>query len=164
MEENVTKEENTENKLSENNKKMDKKEVLRALKFLFFSASAGVLQILSFTVLSELVFLEAENSYGWSYFIALTLSVLWNFTLNKNFTFKSATNVPVAMLKVFVFYLVFTPISIFGGNALTAGGMNEYLVLAITMVLNFVLEYLYCELFVYKNQKDTLKTKDKKES
>ena len=134
-----------------------KTEIMRMLKFLFFSISAGVIQIGSFTLLNELI----KWSYWPSYLISLTLSVLWNFTLNRKFTFKSAANIPIAMLKVFGFYLVFTPLSTIGGNALTNAGWNEYLVLAITMVLNFVLEYLFCALFVYRNNIDTAPKKEK---
>ena len=140
-----------ENQEATKEKYFNKDEVVRMLKFLFFSISAGVIQIGSFTLLNELV----KWSYWPSYLISLTLSVLWNFTLNRKFTFKSAANIPLAMLKVFGFYLVFTPLSTIGGNALTAAGWNEYLVLGITMVLNFVLEYLFCKFFVYKNNINT---------
>jgi len=126
-------------------------EIMRALKFLFFSLSAGLIQILSFTLLNELV----KWSYWPSYLISLTLSVLWNFTFNRKFTFKSAANVPIAMLEVFGYYLVFTPLSIFGGDALTkSAGWNEYLVLAITMILNFVTEFLFCKYVVYRGKMD----------
>lgn len=132
-------------------------EVLRALKFLFFSISAGLIEILTFTLLNELI----KWSYWPSYLISLTLSVLWNFTLNRKFTFKSAANIPIAMLKVFAYYLVFTPLTTLGGNALTGAGWNEYLVLAITMILNFVTEYLYCKFVVYRNKMDNQNIKEK---
>lgn len=149
--------ETTEESQEETKEKyFNKDEVVRMLKFLFFSISAGVIQIGSFTLLNELV----KWSYWPSYLISLTLSVLWNFTLNRKFTFKSAANIPLAMLKVFGFYLVFTPLSTLGGDALTNAGWNEYLVLGITMVLNFVLEYLFCKFFVYK---DNINTATKKE-
>ncbi|AIO18776.1 GtrA-like protein [Candidatus Izimaplasma bacterium HR1] len=78
------------------------------VKFFFFSVSAGLIQILSFTILHELF-----NLIYWpSYLVALILSVLWNFTLNRKFTFKSAANVPIAMMKVTVFYAIFTPLSL----------------------------------------------------
>lgn len=127
-----------------------KGEFLRAVKFLLFSISAGLIQIGSFTLLNEL----ARWSYWPSYLISLTLSVLWNFTLNRKFTFKSAANVPIAMLLVFAYYMVFTPLSTIGGNALTKAGWNEYIVLAITMVLNFVTEFLFCRFVVYRGKVD----------
>ena len=145
-----------ENQETTEEKYFNKDEVMRMLKFLFFSISAGVIQIASFTLLNELI----KWSYWPSYLISLTLSVLWNFTLNRKFTFKSAANIPLAMLKVFGFYLVFTPLSTLGGDALTNAGWNEYLVLGITMVLNFVLEYLFCKFFVYKNNINTATKKE----
>lgn len=138
-------------------KTTNKKEFIRMLKFTFFSISAGIIQIGSFTLLNELI----KWSYWPSYLISLLLSIVWNFTLNRNFTFKSTANIPIAMLKVLGFYAVFTPLSTIGGDALTKIGWNEYIVLAITMVLNFVLEYLFCEFVVYRNKKDTKEIKQK---
>ena len=137
-------------------KYFNKDEVLRMIKFLFFSISAGVIQIGSFTLLNELI----NWPYWPSYLISLILSVVWNFTLNRKFTFKSAANIPLAMAKVFGFYLVFTPLSTLCGDALTKAGWNEYLVLGITMVFNFVLEYLFCKFFVYKNNINTATKKE----
>lgn len=122
-----------------------------ALKFFFFSISAGVIQIVSFTLLAEV----GHLIYWPAYLISLILSILWNFTLNRKFTFKSAANVPVAMLKVAAFYAVFTPLTTWGGNALTEIGWNNFLVLIPTMILNLVLEFLYTKYFIYKNQINT---------
>lgn len=130
---------------------MEKKEILRAVKFTLFSISAGLIEIGSFALLNELFHLD----YWVSYLTALTLSVLWNFTLNRNFTFKSAGNVPKAMLKVALFYLVFTPATTWLEHYLTSLGWNEYLVTGINMVLNFVLEYLYQKYYVFKDSIDT---------
>lgn len=129
-----------------------KQNVVQSIKFLLFSISAGVIQVGSFTLLNELL----ELSYWPAYLISLVLSVLWNFTLNRRYTFKSATNVPVAMLKVFGFYCVFTPLSTIGGEWLTRSFSEfpaiEYIVLAGTMILNFVLEFLFCRFFVYRKE------------
>ena len=127
---------------------MNKKELLKTIKFTLFSISAGIIQIVSFALFNEVLKL------GWwpSYLISLILSVLWNFTLNRKFTFQSASNVPVAMLKVFAYYCVFTPLSTLGGEWASRMGVNEYIVLAVTMVLNFVLEFLFCRMFVYRNE------------
>lgn len=129
------------------------KELIRAIKFTLFSISAGIIQIGSFTLMNEL--------FRWNYWVcyltALVLSVLWNFTLNRKVTFHSAANIPVAMLKVAAFYLVFTPLSTWGGAALESIGWNEYLVLAISMVLNFVTEYLYQRYYVFGKSLDTAK-------
>lgn len=128
------------------------KELLRSLKFLLFSISAGVIEIAAFSLLNELT--------GWSYWpcylIALVLSVLWNFTLNRRYTFQSASNVPAAMIKVFAFYCVFTPASTVLGNFLVESlHWNEYLVTVINMAANFTLEFLYDRFFVFRDSLDT---------
>lgn len=125
-----------------------KQNFVQAIKFLFISISAGVIQTVAFTLLNEVAKLE----YKWSYLIALVLSVLWNFTINRRYTFKSAANVPVAMLKVALFYLVFTPLSTWWGDALANAGINEYIILIGTMVINLVSEFLYCRLVVYRGK------------
>ena len=133
----------------------------QAVKFTLFSLSAGIIQVLSFTILNDWVIQDTGHKYGWSYFIALTLSVLWNFTFNRKFTFKAANNVPIAMLKVLCYYIVFTPLSIWWGEALEGAGWNEYLVLAITMIINFITEFLYSKFFVFKEDKVSNKTSKK---
>ena len=128
-----------------------KKELIRAVKFTLFSISAGIVQVLSFTLMNEIF----AWSYRVCYFTALVLSVLWNFTLNRNITFRSASNVPIAMLKVAGYYLVFTPLSTWAGGALTELGWNEYLVLALTMITNFVTEFLFDRFIVFGDSIDT---------
>lgn len=152
-----------------------KQSVFQFIKFVLFSCSAGIIQIGSFTLMNE-VLLKTDfmqnliasnetfakimtNEYGPFYLIALTLSVVWNFTFNRKFTFKSAANIPVAMLKVFGFYLVFTPVSTVLGNFFTANFSQlpgiEYIVLIITMGCNMITEYLFCKFVVYRNQENT---------
>lgn len=125
---------------------MKNKSFVQAVKFTLFSISAGLIQIVSFTLLNELI----KWAYWPSYLISLILSILWNFTLNRNFTFKDSSNVPVAMLKVFAFYLVFTPLSTYLGNLVEVSGVNEYIVLVVTMLINFVTEFLYQKFIVFK--------------
>lgn len=132
----------------------NKKEVWRALKFTLFSISAGVIQFGSATIMQFFI-----NEYWIYYTISLTLSVLWNFTLNRQYTFKSATNVPIAMLKVFGFYLVFAPTTIILGQYVADLGVHGLIVEGVTMLLNFVLEYLFCKFVVYRGQEDTLEHK-----
>ena len=132
--------------------KIEKKEIIRSLKFLLFSISAGVIELGVFTLLTEFT--------GWSYWpcylTALVLSVVWNFTLNRRYTFRSANNVPVAMAKVFLFYAVFTPVSTILGNYLAERcGWNDHLVTILNMLANFVLEYLYDRFFVFRGSIDT---------
>ena len=148
---------------------MQKKEILRAVKFALISASAGLIQIAVFTLLNELVHFpdwlpSFGKDYGPAYLIALLLSVLWNFTINRRYTFRSCANVPLAMLKVLGFYCVFTPVTVIAGDYCTGVlGWNEYLVTGINMVLNFVTEFRYQRFFVFGKTIDT-KTAEKKES
>ena len=141
-----------------------KRELIRSLKFLLFSISAGLIQVGSFTLLNELVHLRCWVAY----LLSLVLSVVWNFTLNRKFTFHAANNIPIAMLKVAAFYLVFTPLSTWWTAALTepAYGVcwNEYLVLALTMITNFVTEFFYDRYVVFGKSTDTAINQKKEES
>lgn len=129
----------------------EKKQLWQAIKFTLFSLSAGAIQIGSFALLE--IFIQ---EYWIPYLISLVLSILWNFTLNRRYTFKSAANVPVAMAKVFGFYLVFTPLSTWLGHLAEGRGINDFIILLATMLANFVLEFLFCKFVVYRGQEDTL--------
>lgn len=162
--------------------KKNKKNIGQFIKFALFSASAGIIQFGSFTLMKEVIIkldffqnlmLEHEtfarimnNEYGPMYLIALILSVLWNFTFNRKFTFKSANNVPIAMLKVLAFYAVFTPISTIAGNYFTgkfgaADGNSyvDYIVLIVTMLINMITEFIYDKYVVFKNSEGTAEKK-----
>ena len=129
-----------------------RKEILRVIKFVLFSVSAGIIEIVSFTLLTQLT----DWQYWPRYLIALVLSVLWNFTLNRKFTFKSANNVPVAMMKILAFYCVFTPVTTVLGNYLAEDlGWNEYLVTGLNMLMNITTEYLYDRFVVFGKTIDT---------
>ena len=126
-------------------------EVWRAIKYAMFSASAGLIEFVTFTLLNEFT----SWRYWPCYLIALILSVVWNFVINRRFTFKSTANVPVAMLKILGYYAVFTPLSTWGGDYLTETvGWNEYLVTIINLVLNLVTEYTFQRLVVYGKNVD----------
>ena len=133
---------------------MDKKELIRTIKFTLFSISAGIIEIVLFTLLDKFT--------GWAYWpkylIALIASVIWNFTLNREYTFKSANNVPIAMIKVAIFYAIFTPVSTIVGNYLAENlGWNDILVTLLNMACNFILEYLYDKHVVFRGSIDTKK-------
>ena len=128
-----------------------KENILQAIKFTLFSASAGLIQLLTFTAMNELLHLP----YWVCYLTALVLSVLWNFTLNRRFTFKSANNVPIAMLKVAAYYAVFTPLSTWWGQVLTRAGVNEYVTLVGTMLINFATEFLFNRFVVFRGSINT---------
>ncbi len=152
-----------------------KKDILQFIKYACFAASAGAIQVGSFTLMNEVLvktdFIQSlmqnhegfarimQNDYGPIYLIALILSVLWNFTFNRKFTFKAANNIPIAMLKVFGYYLVFTPVSVILGNYFTAKYASftaiEYIVLGITMIINMVTEFLFQKFIVFRNAENT---------
>ena len=142
--------------------KLTKKEtIIQVLKFVAFSMGAGIIQLVSYTIIHELT-----DCVHWkAYLPSLILSVLYNFTVNRKFTFKSATNVPVAMLKVALFYCVFTPVSLYLGQLAENAGVNNYIVEAVTMSCNLVTEYLFCRFVVYRGSMNTnnLAKKDKKD-
>lgn len=145
-----------------------KDNILQVIKFVCFSASAGVIQVVTFTLLNEF-FPDIEggnvvtqwlfgSEYGAKYLVALILSVLWNFTFNRKFTFKSAANIKTAMLKVFGFYCVFTPVSVILGEIAAkhfTWSFSEYVILAVTMLTNMLTEFLFCRFFVYKDSMNT---------
>ena len=132
--------------------KEKKKQLWQVVKFTLFSISAGIVQISSFALIEIFI-----KDYWIPYLISLVLSILWNFTLNRRYTFKSTANVPVAMAKVFGFYLVFTPFSTYLGDLVEAHGINDFIILAVTMVTNFALEFLFCKFVVYRGKEDTLR-------
>ena len=130
-----------------------KQNFLQGFKYLLFSASAGIIQAASFALLNETIHWD----YWPSYLIALTLSVVYNFTVNRKFTFKSAKNVPLAMTQIFLYYLVFTPLSTWWGEALTQAGWNEYIVLFGTMVINMITEFSVYRFIVFRKDMYTNK-------
>ena len=135
---------------------MKKESIIQMIKFTLFSASAGIIQVVSFALFNEV--------FGWiywpSYLSALILSIIWNFTLNRQYTFKSAANIPVAMAKLFGFYAIFTPLSTWLGHVAETAGINDYIILAVTMLSNFIFEFLFCKIVIYKNQENTLSDKN----
>ncbi len=134
-------------------KKQKYNSVWQMLFFTLFSASAGIIEFGVYTLLD----LVTDWSYWPCYLPALILSVLWNFVLNRRYTFRSVANVPRAMTLVFLFYLVFTPLSTWWGDALEKAGWNGYVILIGTMLVNFVTEYLYQKFVVYRGTINTRK-------
>ncbi|MBR7142131.1 MAG: GtrA family protein [Clostridia bacterium] len=132
------------------------KEWIRLAKFTLISISAGIIQIGLFTLLNEVLRLN----YWVAYLPSLLASIVWNFTVNRKVTFKSSNNVKVAMLLVLLFYAVFTPVSTVLGEWAENSGINEYIVLAVTMISNFLLEFLFTRFVVYRNSCDTAKKEE----
>ena len=148
--------------------------VLIILKYLMCTAGAGIIQFVSFTLLNTVLHFDrlplflklfpsaavTELKYGPSYFVALVLSVIFNFTANRKYTFRSANNIPVAMAKVLGYYIVFTPLSIWWGEALAQHGWNEFAILIPTMIVNGVTEFLFNRFVVFRDSINTA-VKDK---
>ena len=132
----------------------NKKQLMQALKFFLFSISAGVIQISSYAILN--IFIEPHWIKN---IISIVLSVVWNFTLNRKYTFKSTASVPIAMAKILGFYLVFIPLSSWLGNMLETIGVYDIIIELLTMLCNFVLEFLFYKFVVYRGKEDTIEKK-----
>lgn len=147
--------------MAEKKQKLTKRQtIVQVAKFVAFSMGAGIIQIASYTLIHEIS--------GWAhwkcYLPSLILSVLYNFTVNRRYTFKSATNVPIAMLKVAFYYCIFTPVSTYLGNLAETAGINNYIIEAVTMVCNLVTEFLVCRFWVYRNSINTNKLAEKEKT
>ena len=142
-----------ENKATEKERQDNKREeLIRTGKFVLFSISAGLIEIGSFELLNQLT----PWAYWIKHIISIILSVIWNFTLNREFTFRSANNVPVAMMKVAIYYFVFILSTTWAGDKLVdVYKWNESIVKVLTMLLNFVTEYLYDRFVVFGKSIDT---------
>lgn len=128
------------------------KEFFRILKFTLFSISAGAIQVGSAYLLFDLCGVRPKWFVS---LVALVLSVVWNFTLNRKFTFKSDANVPKTLILALLFYLPFAPFQTWAmfyfGDKL---GGNFWIVEAIIMLLNFVLEFLWQRFVVFRKSID----------
>ena len=128
------------------------KNLWQAIKFTLFSISAGLIQVVSFALLHDVLGLE---SYWMSHVPSLVLSVIWNFTFNRRYTFRSDAPLVRSMLLVALFYVVFTPASAWWGTLLERAGVHAWLIEAINLLANFVLEFLYQRFIVYRGHIDT---------
>ncbi len=134
-----------------------KNEIWRVIKYVLFAASAGIIEFGSFTLLTLIPYFALKQNYWMPALISLVLSVIWNFTFNRKFTFQSANNVPIAMVKVLCYYIVFAPLSIWLAQMYLVDqlGWNELLVKAVVMLVNFITEFLYQRFFVFGKSLDT---------
>ena len=147
--------------MAEKKQKLTKRQtIVQVAKFVAFSMGAGIIQIVSYTLIHELT----DWAHWKCYLPSLILSVLYNFTVNRRYTFKSATNVPIAMLKVAFYYCIFTPASTSLGNLAETAGINNYIIEAVTMVCNLVTEFLVCRFWVYRNSINTNKLAEKEKA
>lgn len=137
--------------MREVNNKRDIKELVRVIKFTLISISAGIIQIGTYTLFFTIFHFDEWLANA----LSMLLSVVWNFTVNRKITFKSANNIKIAMLLVALFYAVFLPISSLLTDIATDNNVNSFLVEALVMISNFVLEFLYIRFIVYRNSCDT---------
>ncbi len=136
---------------TEQEKLTGKENVTQITKFVLFSISAGIIQVIVFTIMLELLHIP----YWGSYLTALVASVIYNFTVNRRFTFKSANNIPLAMIQLGIYYAIFTPLSTWWGDALVGIGWLEYIVLGLTMLTNLVTEFCVNRFIIYRNSMNT---------
>lgn len=144
-------------------------ELFRTIKYFIIAASAGLVQVISTWIFNNTI-LIGDEKYHTCYLLGLILSVIWNFTFNRRYTFKSANNVPVAMFKVFLYYLVFTPLSDWWVDALVMADfwptilrdttLGETTMVAVivqvgTVLFNGITEFLYQRFFVFGKTIDT---------
>lgn len=153
-------------------KRAKRQEKLQFVKYALCAASAGIIQFLTFTILQAVI---PDNGQTMHFIVenmsvvtfsattvALCLSILWNFTLNRKFTFKDAGNVPKAMVLAFIFYIPFYPFQtwyvhtikeLLGAsiNIDAAGIIAEGTV----MIMNFILEFLWQKFVVFRKKKPT---------
>lgn len=142
--------------------KMTKKQqFLQFLKFTGFSASAGIIQFTVITLLYDVWFKPLEyygmgedNAYVVAFLIGLTLSVIWNFTFNRKFTFKDAHNIKLAMGLVILYNcIIVVPLSLGGRELIKIWGADyDMLVTVISLLFNFATEYFW-DRFVVFNKK-----------
>lgn len=142
-------------------KSTKKTEILRAVKYACVALSAGVIQVAATFLLNGFVF-KGEDNYYICYLIGLVLSVIWNFTLNRRYTFNAANKIAPAMVKVACYYLVFTPLSTWWVDALVNADfwgipvtVVEVIVQIGTMLVNLITEYIFQRLFVFGKAIDT---------
>lgn len=144
--------------MTQNKEKLTPKQtVMQIVKFVFFSMGSGIIQTVIFTLLNEVVKLD----YWSSYLPAIILSVLYGFTVNRRYTFKSANNVPVAMAKLAFYYVIFIPTATYLGDLAESAGVNEYIVLVVTMLSNLTTAFLVNRFWIYRNSMNTNKLAEK---
>lgn len=125
--------------------------LVQTFKFTLLSLSAGLVEACSFMLIDLLT----PMTYDWKHVISIVLSVLYNFTLNRRYTFKSANNIPIAMLKVGIFYVFFIPVTAWLGQIAANTGWNEYLIKGLSMLANFVGEFIWWKYIVFRGTENT---------
>lgn len=152
MEEEELKEEQPDEPAESVKPKLTKKQqFLQLLKFTAFSLSAGIIQ---FLLQSTLFDWTHVLTYWQAYPIALTASVIWNFTFNRKFTFKASSNVPIAMVLVVIYnLLIVVPFAILGEYLVQLwGDAYGMLVTVLLLLFNFVTEFFWDKFVVFNDK------------
>lgn len=149
-------------------KKEKKATLFQAIKYFCCAASAGAIQLISFTILQLVIkdptkmWFMTETDVGTFVptTIALALSIIWNFTLNRKFTFKDAGNVPKAMALAFLFYVPFYPFQTWY-VATVKPALGAYMNIDLAgviaegtvMLINGILEFCWQKFVVFRKKK-----------
>lgn len=129
--------------------------LIQAIKFTLLSITAAGVEVASFALMVWINSLTGWFPFWVSQSVSIALSVIYNFTVNRHFTFKSANNVPIAMLKVALFYVFFIPLTSWGGQILSNMGWADWLLKGISLLLNFVGEFLWWKFVVFRGSENT---------
>lgn len=167
-----------------------KKKAKRFLKYAIIAISGGLIQLTAYIILSDAIKLDKHVSfdaiyqkqpwlteifydpdtgktYGLSYFIAVSLSVIWNFTFNRKYTFKSASNVPKAMLLFVLYYAFSIPFNcwaIVQLNKLVVFPLSDKVILICIMLANGLPAFFYQRYVVFGRSLDTKHKKKKRQA
>lgn len=129
--------------------------IIQAIKFTLLSITAAGVEVASFALL-EWLRLSTDWYPIWvSQSVSLALSVIYNFTVNRQFTFKSSNNIPIAMLKVALFYAFFIPLSSWAVQVLSDLGWANWLLKGLSLIVNFIGEFLWWKFFVFRGSENT---------
>lgn len=159
-----------------NAKKEKRKGVMQFIKYALCAASAGIIQIVLFSILQAVIPSNGKTIHfivedmDLVTFIATTValcaSILWNFTFNRKFTFKDAGNVPRAMILAFLFYVPFYPFQTWYVHTIKsllveAIGTDGAGIIAegSVMIINFALEFMWQKFVVFRKPKDKKENK-----
>lgn len=164
-------------KQAEKNAKREKRKgVMQFIKYALCAASAGIIQIVLFSILQAVIPSNGKTIHfivedmDLVTFIATTValcaSILWNFTFNRKFTFKDAGNVPKAMILAFLFYVPFYPFQTWYVHTIKsllveAIGTDGAGIIAegTVMIINFALEFMWQKFVVFRKPKDKQENK-----
>ena len=164
-------------KQAEKNAKREKRKgVMQFIKYALCAASAGIIQIVLFSILQAVIPSNGKTIHfivedmDLVTFIATTValcaSILWNFTFNRKFTFKDAGNVPKAMILAFLFYVPFYPFQTWYVHTIKsllveAIGTDGAGIIAegTVMIINFALEFMWQKFVVFRKPKDKKENK-----